>query len=151
MTNGNLIKVESIAECSSWSILHYFRPVLSDLYKPLFDHHQYQITFQHLHDPSYIQQLGKRELVSFLGLSSRLLCGSSSVIILTIFENQFLVVLRVAILDRFYCTPQNRDHKASEYIRNLQEKTQIQMTDRQTALQGRDTEHRWSQDLKNAI
>ena len=30
MTNGSLMKVESIAECSSWSILQYFWPALSD-------------------------------------------------------------------------------------------------------------------------
>ena len=30
MTNGSLMKVESIAECSHWSILQYFWPVLSD-------------------------------------------------------------------------------------------------------------------------
>ena len=30
MKDGNLIRVESIAECSSWSILQYFWPALSD-------------------------------------------------------------------------------------------------------------------------
>ena len=30
MTNGSLMKVESIAECSPWSILLYFGPALSD-------------------------------------------------------------------------------------------------------------------------
>ena len=30
MTNGSLIKVKSIAECSPWSILQYFWPGLSD-------------------------------------------------------------------------------------------------------------------------
>ena len=30
MTNGSLMKVESIAECSVWSILQYFWPALSD-------------------------------------------------------------------------------------------------------------------------
>ena len=30
MTNGSLMKVESIAECSTWSILQYFWPALSD-------------------------------------------------------------------------------------------------------------------------
>ena len=30
MTNGGLMKVKSIAECSPWSILQYFRPVLID-------------------------------------------------------------------------------------------------------------------------
>ena len=30
MTNGSLMKVGSIAECSPWSILQYFRPALSD-------------------------------------------------------------------------------------------------------------------------
>ena len=29
MTNGSLMKVESIAECSPWSILQYFCPALS--------------------------------------------------------------------------------------------------------------------------
>ena len=29
-TNGSLMKVESIAECSPWSILQYFWPALSD-------------------------------------------------------------------------------------------------------------------------
>ena len=29
MTNGSLMKVESIAECSPWSILQYFLPALS--------------------------------------------------------------------------------------------------------------------------
>ena len=29
-TNGSLMKVESIAECSSWSILQYFWPALSN-------------------------------------------------------------------------------------------------------------------------
>ena len=31
MTNGSLMKVDSVAECSSWkrSILQYFRPALS--------------------------------------------------------------------------------------------------------------------------
>ena len=38
MTTGSLIKVESIAECSLWNILQYFRPVLSDnwSWKPFF-------------------------------------------------------------------------------------------------------------------
>ena len=30
MTNGGLMKVESIAECSPWSILQYFWTALSD-------------------------------------------------------------------------------------------------------------------------
>ena len=30
MENGSLMKVESIAECSPWSILQYFWPALSD-------------------------------------------------------------------------------------------------------------------------
>ena len=30
MANGTLMKVESIAECFSWSIMQYFRPVLSN-------------------------------------------------------------------------------------------------------------------------
>ena len=30
MTNGSLMKVESIAEISHWSILQYFWPALSD-------------------------------------------------------------------------------------------------------------------------
>ena len=30
MANGSLMKVESIAECSPWSILQYFWPALSD-------------------------------------------------------------------------------------------------------------------------
>ena len=30
MTNGSLMKVENIAECSPWSILQYFWPALSD-------------------------------------------------------------------------------------------------------------------------
>ena len=30
MTNGSLLKVESIAEFSPWSILQYFLPALSD-------------------------------------------------------------------------------------------------------------------------
>ena len=30
MTNDSLMKVESIAECSPWSILQYFWPALSD-------------------------------------------------------------------------------------------------------------------------
>ena len=30
MTNGVLMKVESIAECSPWSILQYFWPAFSD-------------------------------------------------------------------------------------------------------------------------
>ena len=30
MTNGSLMKVENIAECSHWSILQYFWPALSD-------------------------------------------------------------------------------------------------------------------------
>ena len=29
MSNDSLMKVESIAECSPWSILQYFRPALS--------------------------------------------------------------------------------------------------------------------------
>ena len=39
MTNGSLMKVENIAECSPWSILQYFWPALSDnwSYKPMFD------------------------------------------------------------------------------------------------------------------
>ena len=39
MTNGSLMKVESIAECSLWSILQYFWPALSDNWssKPYFD------------------------------------------------------------------------------------------------------------------
>ena len=30
MANGSLMKVESVAECSPWSILQYFWPELSD-------------------------------------------------------------------------------------------------------------------------
>ena len=30
MTNGSLMKVKSIAECSHWSILQYLWPALSD-------------------------------------------------------------------------------------------------------------------------
>ena len=30
MTNDSLMKVESIAECSTWSALQYFWPALSD-------------------------------------------------------------------------------------------------------------------------
>ena len=30
LTNGSLMKVKSMAECSPWSILQYFRPALSD-------------------------------------------------------------------------------------------------------------------------
>ena len=30
MTNDSLMKVQSIAECSPWSILQYFRPALSN-------------------------------------------------------------------------------------------------------------------------
>ena len=30
MTNGSLMKVESIAECSPWNILQYSWPALSD-------------------------------------------------------------------------------------------------------------------------
>ena len=38
MTNGSLMKVESIAESSPWSILQYFWPALSDnwSWKPIF-------------------------------------------------------------------------------------------------------------------
>ena len=38
MTNGSLVKVESIAECSPWSILQYFWPAWSDYWswKPIF-------------------------------------------------------------------------------------------------------------------
>ena len=38
MTNGSLMKVERIAECSPWSILQYFGPALSDNWslKPFF-------------------------------------------------------------------------------------------------------------------
>ena len=38
MTNGSLMKVESIAECSLWSILQYFWPALNDngSWKPRF-------------------------------------------------------------------------------------------------------------------
>ena len=30
MEKGSLMKVESIAECTPWNILQYFRPALSD-------------------------------------------------------------------------------------------------------------------------
>ena len=30
MKNGSLMEVKSIAECSTWGILQYFRPALSD-------------------------------------------------------------------------------------------------------------------------
>ena len=38
MTNGSLMKVKSIAECSLWSILQYFWPALSNnrSWKPIF-------------------------------------------------------------------------------------------------------------------
>ena len=38
MTSGSLMKFESIAEYSPWSILQYFRPTLSDnlSWKPIF-------------------------------------------------------------------------------------------------------------------
>ena len=38
ITNGTLMKVKSIAECSPWSILQYFWPALSDnsSWKPIF-------------------------------------------------------------------------------------------------------------------
>ena len=40
ITNGSLMKVKSIAECSPWSILQYFWPALSDnwSWKPIFGH-----------------------------------------------------------------------------------------------------------------
>ena len=40
MTNGSLMKVESISECSAWSILQYFWPALNDnwSWKPIFDY-----------------------------------------------------------------------------------------------------------------
>ena len=34
MTNGSLMKVKRIAECSSWIILQYFWPELNDNYTP---------------------------------------------------------------------------------------------------------------------
>ena len=39
MANGSLMKAESIAECSPWSILQYFWPALRDnwSWKPIFD------------------------------------------------------------------------------------------------------------------
>ena len=39
MKNGSLMKVESIAECSPWSILQYFWPSLSNnwSWKPIFN------------------------------------------------------------------------------------------------------------------
>ena len=41
MTNGILMKLKSIAECSHWSILQYFWPALSDIrsWKPIFGVH----------------------------------------------------------------------------------------------------------------
>ena len=38
MVKGNLMKVESIAECSLWSIMQYFWPALSNnrSWKPIF-------------------------------------------------------------------------------------------------------------------
>ena len=38
MENGSLMKVESITECSPWSILQYFWPALSinQFWKPIF-------------------------------------------------------------------------------------------------------------------
>ena len=38
MTNDNLMEVESFVECSTWSILQYFWPALSDNWskKPIF-------------------------------------------------------------------------------------------------------------------
>ena len=38
MTNGSLMKVKSITECSPWSILQYFGPALSNNWylKPIF-------------------------------------------------------------------------------------------------------------------
>ena len=38
MTNGSLMKVKGIAECSPWSILQYFSPALSNnwSWKPLY-------------------------------------------------------------------------------------------------------------------
>ena len=38
MTNGSLMKLKSIAECSPWSILQYFWPALNDnwSWKPIF-------------------------------------------------------------------------------------------------------------------
>ena len=38
MTNDSLMKLQSIAECSPWSILQYFWPALSDnmSWKPIF-------------------------------------------------------------------------------------------------------------------
>ena len=38
ITNGSLMKVKIIAECSPWSILQYFLPALSDnlSWKPIF-------------------------------------------------------------------------------------------------------------------
>ena len=63
MTNGSLMKVESIAECSHWSILQYFWPALS-----------------------------------VIGI-----------------ENQFLVFLRVAVLDRFYCKSITRGDEETHY------------------------------------
>ena len=46
MTNGSLMKVESIAECSPWSILQYFWPALT--WKALFESARFTQVLQYI-------------------------------------------------------------------------------------------------------
>ena len=43
ITNGSLLKVERIAECSPWSILQYFGPSLSDKWSVFLSDHLRQV------------------------------------------------------------------------------------------------------------
>ena len=89
------MKVESIAECSHWSLLQYFQPALSDnwSWKPIFGHFRFgrftQFYYILKSKQTEIQQQVRfvhvQDCIAIIGL-----------------ENQFLVSLRVAVLDRFF-------------------------------------------------
>ena len=66
------MKVESIAECSLWSILQYFRLALSNHWsrKPVFGLFSVCFTQVYVHSSVAIILMGKRELVALLSLSS---------------------------------------------------------------------------------
>ena len=57
MTIGSLMKVESIAEMSPWSILQYFWPALSDNWSRFFLFESGRFTYKMLFQTTFIKEV----------------------------------------------------------------------------------------------
>ena len=79
MTKGSLMKIESIAECSPWSILQYFWPALSDnmYWKPFMvfylSGHLSQVLL-YFSPKKYVVGIQKNRLTETILLSTQNIC-----------------------------------------------------------------------------